>query len=208
METIIERCAGLDVHKDSIVACVRTPGEQGARRSVTATFSTTTSGLLTLHDWLAQFHVTIVAMESTGVYWKPIYYMLEDDFDCWLLNARHMRNVPGRKTDVADAAWIAQLLEHGLARPSFVPPREIRELRDYTRIARRSSPNAVEKFNDCRKCLRTPASSSHRWLQMSRRKFVWNSSYDDLVGVVCARGPKNARSSRRASSRVMCLRRG
>src|ERR1035438_9320945 len=132
MESIIERCAGLDVHKDSVVACVRTTSEQGARRSVTATFSTTTAGLLTLHDWLGHFNVTTVGMEATGVYWKPIYYMLEDDFECWLLNARHMRNVPGRKTDVADAAWIAQLVEHGLVRPSLVPPREIRELRNYT----------------------------------------------------------------------------
>jgi transposase len=133
VERIIERCAGLDVHKDSIVACVRTTDEQGARCQITATFSTTTASLLALHDWLKRRGVTTIGMESTGVYWKPVYYMLEDTFDCWLLNARHMHNVPGRKTDVADAAWIAQLLEHGLVRPSFVPPREIRELRDYTR---------------------------------------------------------------------------
>ena len=133
MDTINERCAGLDVHKDSIVACVRTTDEQGGRRQVTATFNTTTSALLALHDWLERQHVTTIGMESTGVYWKPVYYLLEDTFDCWLLNARHMHNVPGRKTDVADAAWIAQLVEHGLVRPSFVPPREIRELRNYTR---------------------------------------------------------------------------
>jgi transposase len=98
-----------------------------------ATFGTTTGELLGLRDWLASFEVSVVGMESTGVYWKPVYYVLEDDFECWLLNARHLRNVPGRKTDMADAAWIAQLVEHGLVRPSFVPPKEIRELRNLTR---------------------------------------------------------------------------
>jgi transposase len=88
---------------------------------------------LQLRDWLASFGVRLVGMEATGVYWKPIYYLLEDDFECWLLNARHLKNVPGRKTDVKDAAWICQLVEHGLVRPSFVPPKEIRKLRDLTR---------------------------------------------------------------------------
>jgi transposase len=86
-----------------------------------------------LRDWLAAAGVTVVGMESTGAYCKPVYYLLEDTVACWLLNARHLRNVPGRKTDVADAAWICQLVEHGLVRPSFVPPRPIRELRNLTR---------------------------------------------------------------------------
>lgn len=133
MDRLVERCAGLDVHQASITACVRFPKEDGGREQVIETFRTTTAGLLTLHDWLASFEVTLVGMESTGVYWKSPFYMLEDDFDCWLLNAQHLRNVPGRKTDVADAAWICQLVEHGLVRPSFVPPRPIRELRDLTR---------------------------------------------------------------------------
>ena len=133
METVIERCAGLDVHKDTVVACVRVPAPGGGRHQVVETFGTTTTALLALRDWLAAHAVTTVGMESTGVYWKPIYYVLEDDFRCWLLNARHLRNVPGRKTDVADAAWIAQLVEHGLVRPSFVPPKPIRELRHLTR---------------------------------------------------------------------------
>lgn len=90
-------------------------------------------GLLTLRDWLASNEVSLVAMESTGVYWKPVWYLLEDDFECWLVNAQHIKNVPGRKTDVADSARICQLAEHGLIRPSFVPPQEIRELRDLTR---------------------------------------------------------------------------
>jgi transposase len=133
METLIERCAGLDVHKDTVVACVRVPGEGRARQAHVAEFGTTTAELLRLRDWLGAHEVTVVGMESTGVYWKPVYHLLEDAAECWLLNARHLRNVPGRKTDVADAGWIAQLVEHGLVRPSFVPPKPIRELRDLTR---------------------------------------------------------------------------
>src|SRR5438477_438974 len=133
MDTLIERCAGLDVHKDTVVACVRVPARGGGREQSIQTFGTTTAQLLALRDWLVAHGVTRVGMESTGVYWKPVYYVLEDAVECWLLNARHLHNVPGRKTDVADAAWICQLVEHGLVRPSFVPPRPIRELRNLTR---------------------------------------------------------------------------
>ncbi len=133
MERLFERCAGLDIHKASVVACVRVPGEDGGRDQETRTFGTTTRELLTLLDWLRSWGVTLVGMESTGVYWRPVYYLLEDHMECWLLNAQHLRNVPGRKTDVMDAEWICQLVEHGLVRASFVPPREIRELRDLTR---------------------------------------------------------------------------
>src|SRR5215213_10294433 len=133
LKRIVERCAGLDVHKASITACVRTPGEGGEPHQEVSKFSATTRGLLQLRDWLASFAVTLVGMEATGVYWKPVYYILEDDFELWLLNARHLKNVPGRKTDVKDAEWICQLVEHGLVRPSFVPPKEIRELRNLTR---------------------------------------------------------------------------
>jgi transposase len=133
VETLIRRCAGLDVHKASVVACVRVIDENGELLSFTQSFGTTTSDLLKLNDWLMSYAVTLVGMESTGVYWKPVYTLLEAEFECWLLNAQHLRNVPGRKTDVADAAWIAQLVAHGLVRPSFVPPKEIRELRELTR---------------------------------------------------------------------------
>jgi transposase len=133
MERVVERCAGLDVHKDTVMACVRVPGGDGERVQELREYGTTTVELLALRDWLLAWGVTVVAMESTGVYWKPVFYLLEDDFECWLLNAKHLKNVPGRKTDVADAAWIAQLVEHGLVRPSFVPPRPIRELRNLTR---------------------------------------------------------------------------
>src|SRR5215203_1200141 len=133
MELLIERWAGLDVHKASVTATVRIPDQAGGRLQQTRAFRATTAGLVLLGDWLASFGVTVVGMESTGVYWRPVYYLLEDDFQCWLLNAAHLRNVPGRKTDVADSVWICQLVEHGLVRPSFVPPKPIRELRDLTR---------------------------------------------------------------------------
>jgi transposase len=133
MDRLIERSAALDIHKDSLTACVRVPDGDGGRRQETATFATTTSGLMALADWLRSFAVTVVGMESTGVYWKAVYFLLEDEFECWLLNARHLRNVPGRKTDVADAEWICRLVEHGLVRPSFVPERPLRELRDLVR---------------------------------------------------------------------------
>jgi transposase len=138
MDELIERCAGLDVHRDTVVATVRSPKPAGAGRRVeTITFSTTTAGLTSLGDWLVEERVDLVGMESTGVYWKPVYFMLEDRIPrVWLLNAEHLRNVPGRKTDVADSAWIAQLVEHGLVAPSFVPPAPIRELRDLTRHRR------------------------------------------------------------------------
>ncbi len=133
METLVRRCAGLDVHKASVVACARIVDENGELQAFTQSFGTTTSDLVALNDWLISHGVSLVGMESTGVYWKPVYTLLETEFECWLLNAQHLRNVPGRKTDIADAAWIAQLVAHGLVRPSFVPPKEIRELRELTR---------------------------------------------------------------------------
>jgi transposase len=128
MKRVVKRCAGLDVHKNAVTACVSVSGHEEVRE-----FPATTRGLLVLRDWLAAHEVSLVGMESTGVYWKPVFYILEDDFTCWLLNAHHLRNVPGRKTDVQDAVWICELVAHGLVRPSFVPPKEIRELRNLTR---------------------------------------------------------------------------
>jgi len=131
MEVLYPRCAGLDVHKDTVVACVRCVTDPEHRE--VRTFGTTTSELFALGDWLESYGCTHVAMEATGVYWKPIWHMLEGRFELILANAQHIRNVPGRKTDVNDAMWIADLLAHGLIRGSFVPPTRIQELRDLTR---------------------------------------------------------------------------
>jgi transposase len=137
MDQVVEFCAGLDVHRDTVVATVRKPRSGGGRLSKTVTFPTTTAGLAALGDWLVGEHVVVVGMESTGVYWKPVFFALEGRLEqVQLLNAEHLHNVPGRKTDVADSLWIAQLVEHGLVAPSFVPPAPIRELRDLTRHRR------------------------------------------------------------------------
>jgi transposase len=131
MEILYPRCAGLDIHRDSIVACVRL-AERGIARHV-ETFGTTTTELERLAAWLASHQVTHVAMEATGVYWKPVWAVLVEDFELLLANARHVKSVPGRKTDVNDAVWLADLLAHGLIRPSFVPRPEVQALRDLTR---------------------------------------------------------------------------
>lgn len=133
MDIILDRCAGFDVHKKTVVVCIRYVDAEGKVHKQTRTFGTMTADLLELADWLAAEGVRQVAMESTGVYWKPIWHILEDRFELILVNARHIKQVPGRKTDVKDAEWIAQLLQHGLLSPSFVPPKPIRELRDLTR---------------------------------------------------------------------------
>jgi transposase len=132
MEVLYPMCAGLDVHQATVVACTRIADGPKATQDV-RTFATTTKGLLELADWLSAAGCTHVAMEATGVYWKPVWHMLEGHFELVLANAAHIRNVPGRKTDVNDAMWIADLLAHGLIRGSFVPPTAIQELRDLTR---------------------------------------------------------------------------
>ena len=139
MELMVERCAGVDIGKDEVVACVRTPGPGGkGRRKETRTFSSFTSQLEAMADWFTAEGVIEVVMEATGSYWKPVWYVLEErGFDLKLVNARHVKILPGRKTDIADAEWLAELLEHGLLRGSFVPPAAIRELRDLTRYRKR-----------------------------------------------------------------------
>src|SRR5436190_1844002 len=137
MEQIHDRVAGLDVHRDQVTVCVRTPGPRGGVQTEKARFDTTTGGLAALAGWLAGREVTLAAMEATGVYWKPIYYALEERFEVWLCNAHHVKNVPGRKTDMSDAEWLADVVAHGMVRPSFVPPPLIRQLRDLTRYRKR-----------------------------------------------------------------------
>ena len=134
MEILHPHCAGLDVHKDTVVACARVVAHTGGGvRQEVETFCTTTKALLALSDWLSDRGVTHVAMEATGVYWKPVWHVLEGSFELVLANAAHIKNVPGRKTDVGDATWISDLLAHGLIRPSFVPPTSIQALRTLMR---------------------------------------------------------------------------
>jgi transposase len=133
MDLIHDCCAGLDVHKKTVVACVRRVGPKGGVDSRVRTFGTMTADLLALADWLDAEGVRHVAMESTGVYWKPIFNLLEGRFEPIVVNAQRIKQAPGRKTDVKDAEWIAQLLQYGLLCPSFIPKPEIRELRDLTR---------------------------------------------------------------------------
>lgn len=153
METIVERPGALDVHKAQVTACVRVPGPKGRREQQVAEFQTTVQGLLALRDWLTAHEVTHVAMEATGVYWKPVWAILEDAFELLLVNARHVKQVPGRKTDVSDAAWLCQLLEAGLLRASFVPPKPIRTLRNLTRYRKAQIGERQREANRLHKTL-------------------------------------------------------
>jgi len=137
MQTLVERGCGLDVHQATVVACLLIISKKGEVQKQIRTFDTTTRELVSLREWLLSEGCTHVAMESTGVYWKPIYAILEGAFEIVVANAQHVKKVPGRKTDVKDAEWIADLLCHGLLRSSFVPPKPIRELRDLTRYRRK-----------------------------------------------------------------------
>ena len=148
MRVLYERCCGLDVHKKSVVACVMKSESRRIR-----TFGTTTGQLLELADWLRAEEVTHVAMESTGVYWKPVYNLLEEEFTVWVVNAHHIKAVPGRKTDVKDAEWIADLLKHGLVRPSFIPDRPQRELRELVRYRRSLIQERTREVNRIQKVL-------------------------------------------------------
>ncbi|MCA1700895.1 MAG: IS110 family transposase [Actinobacteria bacterium] len=153
METIVERAGALDVHKAQVTACVRVPDGEGGRRAEVAEFKTTVGGLLVLRDWLKAHGVTQVAMEATSVFWKPVWHVLEDEFELMLVNARHVKQVPGRKTDVSDAAWLCQLLEAGLLRASFVPPKPIRQLRQLTRYRKAQISERQREANRLHKAL-------------------------------------------------------
>ncbi|MBV8108836.1 MAG: IS110 family transposase [Hyphomicrobiales bacterium] len=155
MQALIERCCGLDVHQETVVACLMV-GAPGVRPSKEVrTFRTVTRDLEALRDWLAAEGVTHVGLESTGVYWRPVYAVLEGHFDLIVGNARHIRNVPGRKTDVKDAEWIADLVRHGLIAKSFVPPRPLRELRDLLRYRRKLVESQTAERNRLLKLLET-----------------------------------------------------
>jgi transposase len=153
VDRVVERASGLDVHKEQVTACVRVPGDGGQRREAVREFKTTVRGLLALADWLKEHGVTAVAMEATGVYWRPVWAVLEGDFELLLCNAAHVKNVPGRKTDVGDAQWLCRLLEFGLLRASFVPPRPVRELRELTRRRRTLVRGRAQEVNRLHKAL-------------------------------------------------------
>ena len=149
MEIIIERGCGLDVHKKTVVACINGKGIKQEIR----TYNTMTNDLLKLKEWLIENSITHVAMESTGVYWKPVFNILEDSFEVMLVNARHIKNVPGRKTDKRDSEWMCKLLRNGLVKGSFIPPKEIRELRDLTRYRKKLVEGITAEKNRIQKVL-------------------------------------------------------
>lgn len=155
MEVVVARCAGLDVHQKTVMACVRLPGADGERVQQVREFRTFTAGLRSLRLWLLDQGVTQVAMEATGVYWRPVWHVLEDapGLELMLVNAHHVKKVPGRKTDVSDAVWLAQLLECGLLRGSFVPPPVIAQLRDFTRYRKKLIEDRTREIQRVQKVL-------------------------------------------------------
>jgi transposase len=153
MEVVNATCAGMDVHKKEVKVCLVRRDEQGRRLQEVRTFRTMTKDLLAMCDWLQGHGCRIVAMESTGEYWKPIFNLLEADFQVMLVNPAHVKQVPGRKTDVKDCEWIAQLLEHGLLKGSFIPPLQIRDLRDLTRYRRKLIQTRTSEVNRLQKIL-------------------------------------------------------
>ncbi len=155
MQVIYHRCGSLDVHKKTVVACVMCSQQDGSVFKQVRTFPTTTAGLLALSDWLEQLQVTVVAMESTGVYWRPVFNILEEGRTIILVNAQHMKAVPGRKTDVKDAEWLADLLRHGLLKASSIPPAPFRDLRDLSRYRKSLVLQRAQQGNRLQKVLET-----------------------------------------------------
>ena len=153
MEVVHPICAGMDVHKGSVTVCLVWRDRSGKRHKELRTFSTMTNSLLEMRDWLASYRCPVIAIESTGVYWKPIFNLLENEFEVMLVNPAHLKHVKGRKTDPEDASWLADLLEHGLLQASFIPPVEIRDLRDLTRYRRRMIEEKSAEVNRVQKIL-------------------------------------------------------
>jgi transposase len=155
MQILSERCCGLDVHKRTVVACVMLTAATGKASREVRTFATTTVGLRALSDWLASQQITQVAMESTGVYWRPVFNVLEGSCEVTLVNAQHMKAVPGHKTDIKDSEWLADLLRHGLLTASFIPPKPIRDLRDLVRARKTVVQERAQAVNRVQKVLET-----------------------------------------------------
>src|SRR6266700_219214 len=155
MQVIYPRCAGLDVHEKTVVVTAMLTQEDGKVYKTQRTFRTMTADLLALDDWLEQQQIEVVAMESTGIYWRPVFNILEAGRTIILVNARHMKAVPGRKTDVKDSEWIADLLRHGLLQASFIPPQPIRDLRDLVRYRQSLVQERSREINRVQKVLET-----------------------------------------------------
>jgi transposase len=153
MRVVYKRCAGLDIHKKIVLACRISIQQDVSKLSEVGSFGTTTPELLKLSDWLMEWGCTHVAMESTGIYWKPIYNILENNFHVLLVNAKHIKQVPGRKTDVKDAEWIADLLQHGLLRAIFIPEAPQGDLRDLTRYRTKLVGERAREANRVQKVL-------------------------------------------------------
>ena len=188
MKQIRDRVAGLDVHRDTVVACCRVVGPDRSVEVTKQSFTTTAHGLGELATWLSEATVTTVAMEATGVYWKPVYYALEGLFDeVWLCNAQHVKNVPGRKTDLSDAEWLADVAAHGMVRPSFVPPAEIRELRELTRYRKTQVDNRAREIQRLEKVLQDAGIKL-----TSVASAVWSASSRQMIEAMVAgeRDPK------------------
>jgi transposase len=212
MDVLYTHCAGLDVHKKVVVACLLTPGPRGQSLTTVRTFSTMTADLLMLREWLSAAGCTHVALESTGVYWRPIGKVLESAFTLLLVNAQHIKAVPGRKTDVKDAQWIAELLQHGLLKGSFVPEQSQRELRELTRYRTALVRERADEVNRLQKVLEGAniklASVAPDIMGASGRAMVAGLIAGTTEGAVLAdlargRMPKQADSSPAGSARSL-----
>jgi transposase len=155
MQVIHERCAALDVHKKTVVTTIMLTQADGSVQEQTRTFLTMTADLLALDDWLESQDIEVIALESTGVFWRPVFNLLEEGREVILVNAQHMKAVPGRKTDVKDSQWLADLLRHGLLKASFIPPKPVRELRDLMRYRKTIVQERADEVNRLQKVLET-----------------------------------------------------
>jgi transposase len=184
MKTLHRRCGGIDVHSANVVACIRVMTKGKVRHEVRR-FSASTRDLLALRDWFEAEKITHVAMEATGVYWKPVWHILEEKFTLILANAAHVRNLPGRKSDVNDATWIADLLAHGLIRPSFVPPAPVQELRDLTRTRTQLMREAARHIQRIQKALRMatycPRTTRRSSYHLPVPSALWRSGADQTA---------------------------
>src|ERR1035437_5065405 len=188
MKQIRDRVAGLDVHRDTVVACCRVPGARRSFKTTKRSFSTTSKELAELAQWLLEAGVTTLVMEATGVYWKPVYYSLEGLFEeLWLCNAQHVKNVPGRKTDLSDAEWLADVAAHGMVRPSFIPPADIRAIREMTRYRKTQVDARTKEIQRLEKVLQDAG------IKLSSvASGVWSKSAREIIEALIAgeRDPK------------------